>query len=386
MNIIKYFILLLVVITKIDCSPHNHLDIQLSLLILSAGDHNGNIVKDIDSNYLKINISKNENKNEMKDIVDIIPSLRKIRDEENDINEKNKKIEAKFKELYRKAEKIAYDRLGHTYEYSENPLLFNKYNEKLEDMRDEFNNNVEKYDIFRRLNSHRIGLINSENDLSVYSFYRNDDSIENNKENFIKAITKDGTFTPEYANRRISNHDVDKAFRDVASQCNKKSNCKKLFENNKNLTYSLIKDNTENKLYFIVSNDKYIHSFSLELDEDENYKMNDYKDSDDKISLADINKKIKGYGKKSEILFKNGKVTEGYIESNNISIIADCGIILMEKDDNTIYNSDIYIVPGNDNKLSFHLYTRNLHILILIFYVYTVIIIMLLLKKKPRDL
>jgi len=41
MNFIKQFILLLFyVIITTDCSPYNHLDIQLALLILSADDHN----------------------------------------------------------------------------------------------------------------------------------------------------------------------------------------------------------------------------------------------------------------------------------------------------------------------------------------------------------
>ena len=60
MNISKYFILLLL-FTKINCSPFNHLDIQLALLILAAGDHNGNIITDPNNpnNYLSVkNIGK----------------------------------------------------------------------------------------------------------------------------------------------------------------------------------------------------------------------------------------------------------------------------------------------------------------------------------------
>ena len=59
MNISKYFILLLL-FTKINCNPFNHLDIQLALLILAAGDHNGNIITDPNNpnNYLSVNIGK----------------------------------------------------------------------------------------------------------------------------------------------------------------------------------------------------------------------------------------------------------------------------------------------------------------------------------------
>jgi len=73
MNIIKFIILLLFIfITTIDCSPYNHLDLQVSLLILAAGDHNGNIVKDKYDNPLKINISSNKNKDNLVSIIDII--------------------------------------------------------------------------------------------------------------------------------------------------------------------------------------------------------------------------------------------------------------------------------------------------------------------------
>ena len=73
MNIIKFIILLLFIfITTIDCSPYNHLDLQVSLLILTAGDHNGNIVKDKYDNPLKINISSNKNKDNLVSIIDII--------------------------------------------------------------------------------------------------------------------------------------------------------------------------------------------------------------------------------------------------------------------------------------------------------------------------
>jgi len=54
MNFIKYFIsLLFLFIIKTNFSAYNKLDLQLALLILSAGNHNGNIVKKGDD-FLKI--------------------------------------------------------------------------------------------------------------------------------------------------------------------------------------------------------------------------------------------------------------------------------------------------------------------------------------------
>jgi len=83
MNIFKYFISLLIIfIIRTNCSAYNKLDLQLALLILSAGDHNGNIVKDNDGNYLKINIASNSypaGKYEV-DIADIIPRLAEIKE------------------------------------------------------------------------------------------------------------------------------------------------------------------------------------------------------------------------------------------------------------------------------------------------------------------
>jgi len=46
----KIKFLLLFFIIKTNCGVYNHLDIQLVLIILSTGDHNGNIVKDEKTN------------------------------------------------------------------------------------------------------------------------------------------------------------------------------------------------------------------------------------------------------------------------------------------------------------------------------------------------
>ncbi|ORX53810.1 hypothetical protein BCR36DRAFT_582066 [Piromyces finnis] len=114
MNIIRYFIsLLFIFIIKANCSSYNKLDLQLALLILSAGDHNGNIVKNKNGEYLKININK-EGSGIQKDIVDIIPSLAGIKREVN-LDEKTKieRINNKFRYLYKKAERLIAYRIGY---------------------------------------------------------------------------------------------------------------------------------------------------------------------------------------------------------------------------------------------------------------------------------
>jgi len=104
MNIIKFIILLLFIfITTIDCSPYNHLDLQVSLLILAAGDHDGNIVKDKYNNPIKINISNDERKDNFASIIDIIPKLSKYKEDNQPPNKgktKEETIKEEFKKLY----------------------------------------------------------------------------------------------------------------------------------------------------------------------------------------------------------------------------------------------------------------------------------------------
>jgi len=139
MNIIKYyFIYLLLFIIKNNGSPWNHLDLQLSLLILSAGNHDGEIIKDkATDNYLKINV-KDNSKIEMVDIVEIIPKLRKMRNNK----EVASNIENEFKKLYKKAEMIAYNRLGYT--YNNGKSLFDYYKGSNNNNNDNNNNEDKK--------------------------------------------------------------------------------------------------------------------------------------------------------------------------------------------------------------------------------------------------
>jgi len=81
MNIIKYFISLLIIfIIEINYSPYNHLDLQLASLIQSVDDHNGNIVRDKNGDYLKIDISSKNNVKCEVNITDIIPVFAEIKE------------------------------------------------------------------------------------------------------------------------------------------------------------------------------------------------------------------------------------------------------------------------------------------------------------------
>lgn len=101
-------ILLLRFIHKIKCSPDNYLDIQLSFLILSAGNENGIA---IDNNFKPLNIDiciNNSRSDCNKSIIDIIPSLNEIYNNPNLKNEvaKLNKVNEKYQELYKKAKII----------------------------------------------------------------------------------------------------------------------------------------------------------------------------------------------------------------------------------------------------------------------------------------
>jgi hypothetical protein len=271
MNIFKYFVLILVIIAKNYCSPFNHLDLQLALLILSTGDYNGEILYDPTvsqdssgeySEYLTVNIGKNSVRK--RSIVEILPVLNKIKN--NQIltdEERTEKIKNKFRELYKKSIRIAYDRLG--YDQNDNLLLTARYKQDRMELRERFNNKVNNLDIFRLLNNKQIGLINNDFRISTLSFYQTDENnninnarrrsnISNN--NFIKYIV--GIY--DWLDIRNNEGNLGKTeivgyFEDVAKACREHTECSDMFNNIDingnldfgNIKYSLIKkDNNRN--------------------------------------------------------------------------------------------------------------------------------------------
>ena len=171
MNIIKYFILLLLTfVIKVNSGVYNHLDIQLALLILS--DHNGKIIKDTQNNYMKIKIreySKNNQINyEEADITDILSVLVEIKDKYKSQtpsqltqSKMKKELENKFKELYIKAERLATYRMEFQYQEMHNinqdsnyfeqytSNLFNEFKFNTDDMRNKFDGHVNDVYIIR---------------------------------------------------------------------------------------------------------------------------------------------------------------------------------------------------------------------------------------------
>ncbi|ORX33539.1 hypothetical protein BCR36DRAFT_375961 [Piromyces finnis] len=118
----------------------------------------------------------------------------------------------------------------------------------------------------------------------------------------------------------------------VASQCHQLQTCKILFDNS-NPTYSLIKDDSNDNLYFIVSLNNNIHAFQLKNNNGQ-YIMNSY----DNESLNDLNDIIQGYGKSSEYTSNSA-----FIKGDDISIIPDCGIILTTRNILPTYSFSILL-------------------------------------------
>ncbi|ORX42228.1 hypothetical protein BCR36DRAFT_370602 [Piromyces finnis] len=152
--------------------------------------------------------------------------------------------------------------------------------------------------------------------MTTLSFYRKDSNIDSNKNKFKNVIKNYVPFVPQYDNNHSNSYIVN-YFKDVASPCYQLQTCKDLFDNS-NLSYSLIKDDSKDNLYFIVSLNNNIHAFQLKNDNG-HYIMNGY----DNESLNDLNDIIQGYGKSSE-----NTSNDAFIKGDDINIIPDCGIIL----------------------------------------------------------
>jgi len=174
MKFIKYFILLLLII-KIDCSPYNHLDTQLALLILSADNHKGKIVGDYSNknnpDYLKIVVGKDKEQEITMTIVDIIPSLKEVKNNKSlTLMDRTKEIERRFRQLYKHAENIYLRKFNHPYTGDNNNVgeAINLYNNQSNNNIDENDEGIiNDLDIFRRLTGfyrENNGVITENND------------------------------------------------------------------------------------------------------------------------------------------------------------------------------------------------------------------------------
>ncbi|ORX64140.1 hypothetical protein BCR32DRAFT_251268 [Anaeromyces robustus] len=356
---------------EVDCSPYNHLDLQIALLILSAGDHKGNIVKDLDEKPLKINISiKNfDNNKYIKDITEIIPKLNEVKTDSNydTDSKKTKEIERRFKELYKLAEIIVCDRLGYEYiEHLNDPYvseLYNRYKDNPSGMETEFENHMENIDIFRKLTG--IQLIDSDKELSIMSIY--DRKVENpdrngvtgNSNNILKIYKNGSTLMDE-------NSEIYTLYKDVGESCINTKECYELFYDKdaiyksikENTDFTLIKENNgnENILHFIVkdNDDGNIYAFKLKYDNENSKYMFDTSKIKS-LTLTDVNDSIKGYGKKSSNTFNEEFENTGYVEGKGIHIISESGVKLEYRVNGEYlyiksYNPEDYIYKDNNNK------------------------------------
>ncbi|KAG4092743.1 hypothetical protein H8356DRAFT_1294369 [Neocallimastix lanati (nom. inval.)] len=391
--------------------PYNHLDLQIALLILLAGDHNGNIVKGLDGKPLKINISINNSNNNkyIKDITEIIPSLKKVKSDLNnfpDEKSQNSEIERRFKELYKLAEIIACDRLSYQYiEHSDtqnDPYrseLYARYNdpnnnnlpidpntnEKIT-MEMQFEEHMKKIDIFRKLTG--ITLIDSDKELNIISIYNRKAEkpiveIEQiNKEhqyynNYnVKEFIRNGVIGnnnnilklyKEENNLMDVDSDIYILYKAVGESCIDTEECYKLFLDKgsdgkyeiikENIDFTLIEENNGNKnkniLHFIVKDTVNDKIYALELNY--NDKKSKYEIDKSKIKsliLTNVNSDLSGYGKQSFTGINENMDLIGQIKGKGIHIIPESGVILervIEGRHIDTYNPDDYIDNNKEN-------------------------------------
>jgi len=354
MYIIKYIILLFLIINKVYSSAQNHLSTQLALLILAAGDNDGNIAKIPGTNSpLIVDIGKNGG--EKYTIIDIIPALAK--------NKRN--AEAIFKKLYYKAEQIYISKFGYQYDSQSNLLNYpnNDKNERAHKyINDSSNTNlINNMDLFNELVSTTTNnnnyLINSSSYMNI--MFLNDNLQENFKtflgdKNLVKINGKiDKYFSKKISNinqrlpknvisRKENNYKKEKElYKAIATELNNLNN--KDFKNNDNLV--VIKSGRNCYHVIISSKDKIHHAFSLN-ENSNKYTINNNYSYDFPLSAADAFNKNHNYNRIYGN-YRNG--SERYVEDEGISIISDCEIYL--NDNGNLLSPNKYkYSDGNDNE------------------------------------
>jgi len=110
-NLILFNFIITLFVVKIKSSADSYFDLQLAILILSAGNANGELLitgKDNNNDEipLKIDISASNTNSNFVSIIDIIPALKEVYDKENDNQKGNEAVKKLYKDLYKKAEKV----------------------------------------------------------------------------------------------------------------------------------------------------------------------------------------------------------------------------------------------------------------------------------------
>ena len=377
-NILVISIILILLTFKARYSVHNHLNTQLALLILSAGDKNGmtfigedpikiNIIKnqekyseetikkliessDVFKNsydeYIKNGLSEEKalkalqnilNNNDKYAIIDIIPSLKEIYDDcvykKLSKEETYKKVNDEYKKLYNKARKV--------------------YNNKFDNSSriEQINN----YDLFYHLTNSK--LVNTKNEVTI--FY--DDSNKfNNFKTYISGEVNDFLSFKSGNVRKKLKSEKELLYKNVAEYCKKsKHKCKPIFQKSKldKIEYSIVEekitnnDEIDSNIYLIVNdNSKKEITCALKLEKlkNGNYIDKNYFKSIPYEGRVKNNKYIKGV---NDIIDNYGKkFNKNYIEDPGISLIADCKIKIRNGKDT--FESYEYRYNGNDNRLN----------------------------------
>lgn len=358
-NIILLNIFLLRFIHKIKCSPDNYLDIQLSFLILSAGNENGIA---IDNNFKPLNIDiciNNSGSDCNKSIIDIIPSLNEIYNNPNLKNEvaKINKVNEKYQELYKKA-KIIFCSYANI-----NESEFKNLDE--EAIEESFNKN----DLLKTL----VPSIDLFGESELITLSRSDQSniikmiMENNLSSKVdKAITATSNVHQQLFNACINSKGCKDMIRNIRRSIENKENIpEKQFEiaNNK-LSVIFVKSNvspkngnnkeTENQHYYsLLINDNVNNKFYYGVTMIETFLKDDQKFSysyikDEKIDGKSFN--LFDITRKKAVIPPRDPGKNNYIESDGISLIYDCGLTLRQ----LYYKDD----TSNDN------YPNNLKLLL----------------------
>jgi len=394
MNINKYFVsILLLLIIKVNCGVYNHLDMQLALLILSAGDHNGNIIKDANGNYLEIIIGREKDSQGnfvdiKKDITEIIPALVDVKkqNKSNSVDVMKKEVEKYFKKLYIKSERLATYRMGYKYdEFIKDPTYFDYYISNLYDnyknngnqMNGEFEKYIGNMDVIKHFTKGNIEMINGKNKIDILSFYKRnnydsngDDVNIKNLNSFKDTINNGIPFKFMIGDNENFDNEYN-IFKKIAEQCHSENTCKELFDygSEKDPQYTILKDSNHYAYLIVKYEDNnsskdgvYCFEFQEKKETDiktgrnlgyrGNYIINTYTRSDDNfMSLNDFKNfvnSIDGHGRK----FSNGLLnSDKYIEAYGYGLIADCKIIIKDKDGNKKYDYE-YRVIGNDDRLN----------------------------------
>ncbi|KAG4094373.1 hypothetical protein H8356DRAFT_1036224 [Neocallimastix lanati (nom. inval.)] len=337
MNLSRLILLFLFIII-VNCEFIDYGIEEIASLILSAGNSDGTIAKELDPDStgdetrpIEIDVSKANNEGQLMNIKQIVPSLNNL---------EGKELDDKFKKLYDLSKRV-----------------FNTFMDGEEERGDEIDyvGNVNSYDFLRQLiltkdENESIGICNNNLKTRIV-FLRNDDYNTMMKKFIYESYTKkkgkftnidinnfdklDQTIQSSWQSRNTDGIPSDNLSKAIAIKCIKTRACNVNFEKIKDnevnnyldqISFNIVETtDLENNLYYslIINNDntlKIYHAFTLKYDgklyssyEKFPSRVNDY---------DDISYLVEGYH-----YSVNEETNE--IEREGISLVAESGINLI---------------------------------------------------------